>query len=123
MYCERRGLYIRPSRDCRYCHWYECDGHPYSVDKITLDIILSGCPTHKKLKKSSRGRTDPVEWDGLRTTCRRWRWWKGNRPDVDPNQACEECTLPRPCDHRGEAGQFYIDRMKEKKNVSEPKLS
>lgn len=105
MYCEHRKLWIRPTIDCRRCAWFDCPDHPNGVDEVTMQRILSDCPTYRRAKRRDMPASGKVEWDGLKTTCRRWRWFKGNQAG-DP---CENCSLPRPCDHRGERGKIELE--------------
>lgn len=114
MHCKLRNLKINPKGDCRYCALLECCMHPYHIDPLTLQILLSDCQSRKANRKTSTTRRDwSVIWDGLRTTCRRWRWFKGNRPG-DPNEACEDCTLPRECEHRGQRGRNLLEWLRKR---------
>lgn len=53
-YCTIRKLFIRPSNDCRYCAWYECESHPHHVPGLVMTKILTNKP--KKKKKDLRKR-------------------------------------------------------------------
>lgn len=107
--CERRGLWIRPGLDCRHCAWYECEKHPAHVLWPKVQKVLSQCPTRKRSRPDCKGKKKV--WDGKQEYCMRHNWRKGNPGYGD---ACENCTLTRPCKYRGEQGAWLGKKVRKK---------
>lgn len=110
IFCERRGLWIRPALDCKHCAWYECEQHPKHNKWTVVQRILAKCPTNKRAGRPDLKGKKKV-WDGKREHCMRYNWRKGNPGYDDP---CENCTLTRPCEHRGEQGALLGKKVRKK---------
>lgn len=102
--CERRGLWIKPARDCRHCHWYECEQHPRHIFWPAIKLILSKCPTMRRFRPDCKGKK--IEWDGRQEHCARFRAMQGGKYGEHP---CVHCALDRPCQHRGEPGESLLE--------------
>lgn len=112
-FCERRKLWLRPARDCKHCAWYECEQHPKHNMWPVMQRILAKCITMRRSRPDCRGKKKA--WDGKREHCARYNAMQWGRYSEDP---CVNCSLDRPCKHRGESGQWLADESrKEKKPV------
>jgi hypothetical protein len=98
MKCEQRDLWIRPDRDCRQCALYECEQHPQHVYWPVVKRILAKCNTMRRYRPDCKGKAKV--WDETQKHCARFNvLGKGKSGYEDP---CANCTLDRPCEHRGQ---------------------
>lgn len=103
--CIRRGLFIRPERDCRHCVWYECGMHPRHIYWPAIRTTLTKCTTRKRSRPDCKGKKKV--WDGTQKHCARFNTLQKGKYGEHP---CMNCTLNRPCKFRGEHGQWLLDR-------------
>lgn len=103
--CELRGLWIRPARDCRHCAWYECEQHPKHVMWPAIQRVLVRCNTMRRYRPDCKGKKKKP-WDGTQEHCARFNAKQGGKYGEHP---CANCTLDRPCEHRGERGRWLVE--------------
>ena len=94
--CERRGLWIRPEKDCRRCALYECERHPRHIFWPSVKCILAKCKTMRRYRPDCKGKKKP--WDGTQQHCARFNALSKGKPGYE--DPCDNCTLNRPCQSR-----------------------